>query len=149
MPAEFGIRVHYAFSVGGVPIFPRQEAVAMKLNKSELRYIIELQEQLRRRRASRAVMLGLGLPVGVLVTIGAVGQYLPAEAAMYVWLALTVAVVMVSGSASGPLARDRQLSALLERVADDDPANREEKERLQRMLAGRSRLEDILNRSAR
>lgn len=119
----------------------------MKLNQSELRYVIELQEQLRRRRASRAVMLGLGLPVGVLVTIGAVGQYLPAEAAMYVWLALTVAVVMVSGSASGPLARDRQLSALLERVADDDPTNREEKERLQRMLAGRSRLEDILNRS--
>jgi heme exporter protein D len=121
----------------------------MKLDSSELRYVIELQEQLKRRRASRAVMLWLGLPAGVLVTIGVIGQYLPAEAAMYVWLALTMAVVVVSGSASGPLARDRQLSSLLERVVDDDPANREEKERLQRMLAGRSRLEDILNRSAR
>lgn len=118
----------------------------MKLDREELRYVIELQEQLRRRRASRAVMLWLGLPAGVLVTIGVIGQYLPAEAAMYVWLALTVAVVVVSGSTTGPLARDRQLLVLLKRVVDDDPANREETERLQRMLAGRSRLEDILNR---
>lgn len=119
----------------------------MKLDRNELRYVIELQEHIKRRRAARAVMLWLGLPTGLLVTIGVIGQYLPAEAAMYIWLALTVAILAVSGSATGPLSRDRQLSSLLERVVDDDPANREEKERLQRMLEGRSRLDDILNRS--
>lgn len=118
----------------------------MKLDTSDLRYLLALRRQLQRRRAVRAVMIWLALPAGILVTIGVIGQYLPAEAAMYTWLALTVGVIVGSGGASGPLADDTRLGALLDQVMASDPANRDEAERVARLMAGRSRLDDLLNR---